>query len=161
MSKNRQCLGCDTSKNAPWVVYKPKDDKHDNEESLSHHNICYSCVFQVHDDLNENDSEYQNFITYKEKTEFNISNELSKFLIKNRFFVLTPSLGESMAPPNISLEDFQETIIHESGSIKTTNNLLFNNVLNNKNTLSSFEINPTTKIFDKLKFFKKNITLVA
>ena len=37
---------------------------------------------------------------------------------------------------------------------------MFNNVLNKNNTLSSFAIDPTNKLFDKMNIFFKNITTV-
>ena len=38
---------------------------------------------------------------------------------------------------------------------------MFNNVLKKNNTLSSFAIDPTTKLFDKMNNFVKNITPIA
>ena len=38
---------------------------------------------------------------------------------------------------------------------------MFNYVLKKKNTLSSFEIDPTTELFDKMNNFVKNITSVS
>ena len=38
---------------------------------------------------------------------------------------------------------------------------MFNNVLNKNNTLSSFAIDPSTKLFEKMKIFVKNITPIA
>ena len=65
-----------------------------------------------------------------------------------------------MAPPNISFKDFQESIIDKYGRIKISNEYLFNNVLKKNNTLSSFAIDPTTKLFDKMKNFVENNTIL-
>ena len=94
-SKNRLCLKCKTSKNDPLVVYKTKVDKNQDDKRredkvskeqsishLSHLNIWYDCVFKCHDEFNKNDSQFNNVLTYKEKTEFKRTNDLSKTLIK-------------------------------------------------------------------------------
>ena len=41
------------------------------------------------------------------------------------------------------------------------NKYVFNNVLKNNNTLSSFAIDPTTKLFDNMNNFFKMMTTVA
>ena len=110
-------MKCKTSKNAPLVVYKTNDDKKQDDKHredkvtnkqrishLSHLNIFYDCLFKCHDDYNKHDSEFNNVLTYKENTEFTRTNELSKTIIKYGLVVITPNLGESMAPPNISFK---------------------------------------------------------
>ena len=66
-----------------------------------------------------------------------------------------------MAPPNISLKDFQDAIIHEGGSINKSKEYVLNKVLKKNNNVFSFAIDPTTKLFDKMNNFVKNITPIA
>ena len=66
-----------------------------------------------------------------------------------------------MVPPNISLEDFHDAIINKNGWINMPNEYVLNNMLKKNNTLSSFEIDPNAKIFEKMNNFVKNITPVA
>ena len=66
-----------------------------------------------------------------------------------------------MAPSNISLEDFRDASIDGNGRIKAPTKFEFKNVLKKSNTLSLFTIDPTTKLFDKMINFFKNITPIS
>ena len=65
---------------------------------------------------------------------------------------------ESVVYPS---KTFEIIIDSRDGRIKISEEYVFNNLLKKNNTLSSFAIDPSTKLIEKMNSFVKNITLVA